>query len=348
MVLTDHIPARYLLTLVLLLAPTRADEIVTIDGTSITRTTIKKANAEVVVYQMQQVTVEQRLDAERVRRIRYTRNRPMKQAQDLMDQGRWREAIPYFQKAAAETALQEPAAFGVAEALYRLSETTGADSHKAIKTLEAYLATYREKKGFYVPAALALLGEAHVNAGSLDKAESTFTELAGFSGDTRRLGSQLGLGLVHMARKMTAKAATIFNTVLRQARRANLAEIYRQAAAYRGRALVAEKRLKEAITFLEEHLKSEGAVLDRSMAQAYNALGDAYQAAGGTENRWEALYRYLWTTVIFRTARRECAEAFVKAVDLSRRLGEGEEADRLHAIFMSEFGDTVWAKRATG
>ncbi len=76
-----------------------------------------------------------------------------------------------------------------------------------------------------------------------------------------------------------------------------------------------------------------------------NALGDAYAASGDTESQWEALYRYLRTTVEFRRWRHECAEAFYKAGRLAQKLGVYRDGDRLFGLLRGGYQDSVWTQK---
>jgi predicted Zn-dependent protease len=337
--------------LLFLLPAARADDIIRSSGGRITGVTIRSATYEEVTYKAPRIAQTQRLKGEDVEEIVYTKAPGLEAARTLLRQGSWQEASAAFDKAMRLDPLYADAgAFGKAEVAFWWFLETGdaARGEQAIQALEAYLTEYRDKKGFYVPRALYLLGKASLEAKVVDAAAKRFDELAALPGESRKQLAELGKGQVALARGNAKQASLTFNNVLRRARTGKLPLLYRHAMALRGKALVAEKRYGEAVDELEKYLrdlKEDEVVFDRYNARTYNALGDAYAGKGGTENEWEALYRYLWTTVVFRSWRAEAAEAFFKASQLAKKLGETADANRLQGILTGEYSDTLWAKK---
>jgi len=266
-----------------------------------------------------------------------------------MLQSSWQKAAELFAKIAAsgEEPYAEAGAFGECEAKAWYYFETGEGASEAKKRLELYLKTYKPKKGFHIPFALYLAGRVSLLSGDKNSAASKFQELASMPGYSRRLLADLGRGQIQLANGDSQGAAITFNTVMNQAKRLNFQSIYRKAVAWRGKALVAQKDYMRAIEFLEGYLTKSGKDIefDRWTAQASNALGDAYAGKGGSEGKWEALYRYIWTTVLFRNWRSECAEAFYKAWQIAQSLGLKADAEKLRKRLTSDFGETKWAKK---
>jgi tetratricopeptide (TPR) repeat protein len=330
----------------------RADEIIRTSGDRRGPVEIRQATHDEVQFKEPRIPQTQRLRGDEVWDLEFSAAKGIQAGRSLVRQGRYEEAIAAFGKVIADPLYSDAALFGAASAYYWWYDETGdqAKAEAAIKQLEAYLEEWKPKKGFYVPRALYLLGKAALAANMQGPAAKAFDELAGFTGESRRVLSQLGKGQLALAKGDAADASRQFNTAMNVAKRGDMALLERMARALRGRALVAEKRYADVILELEDRylktLKGEKVVFDRYVAQAYNALGDAYAGKGGTDNEWEALYRYLWTTVIFRTWRAETAEAFSKAAALARKLGATADADRLRGILTSEYGNTAWASKS--
>jgi len=326
------------------------DEIIRSDGSTIPKVTIKSATLDEVSYTQRRITTPQRLSGDQVHEIVYESVQLLRTAEALLVQGNWAEAAAQFDRVArtGDPGPAEAGAFGKAKTAAVKFLETGSGGEEAAKALDDYLTAYQPKKGFYVPRALYLAGRAAVAAGDYSRASSKFDALAALPGTSRKLLADLGKGELALAKGEASSASTTFNTVLTRAKSGNLPFIYRRAAAFRGKALVAEKRFSDAISFLERFLetpKGKEVVFDRAAARAYNALGDAYAGKGGTDNEWEALYRYLWTTVDFRKWRLECAEAFYKAALLAEKLGAKNDAARLKEQLLGEYSDTVWAQK---
>ncbi len=335
----------------LLLPAVQADDIVRVSGGRVPRVKVLSATHVEVTYERPGVPQPQRLRGEDVEDIIYTGAPGLEAARTLLRQGSWQEARAAFGKAMGlDSRYAEAGAFGIAEvAFWEFLETGMAEkAEEAIHALEAYVKAYEEKKGFYMPRALYMLGKASLEAKLVDAAAKRFSELAALPGESRKQLAELGKGQVALARGNAKEASLTFNNVLRRTRSEKLAQLNRHAMALRGQSLVVEQRYAEAIDELESYVKNGKAgevVFDRYSAQAYNALGDAYAGRGGRENEWEALYRYLWTTVIFRSWRAECAEAFYKASQLADKLGETADANRLRGILTSEYSNTQWAAK---
>ena len=328
----------------------QADDLVRLDGGITPRVRVEEATHEAVSYKAPRVTRLQRVNAAEVVEIIYTDAKALDAGRTFLQQGNWAEAAASFDRAMRGVVrFQEAGAFGKAEAAFWRFDETGAGGDEAVAALNTYLEAYKPKKGFHVPRALYLLGKAALASGDTAAAAVRFNELAGFPGDSRKLLAELGKAEVALAKKQARDAATTIGVVLNRAKSNNMTTLYRQAAALRGKALVADNRHQAAIDFLENLVKQpvgKQAVFDRYGAQAYNALGDAYVAKGGTDNEWEGLYRYLWTTVLFSNWRAESAEALYKASKLATKLRQTEDASRLLGILKGSFGTTIWAAKA--
>ncbi len=330
-------------------AALQADVILRFDGAKLDRITVRSATYEQVEYSLAGISRPQRVPADQVEKIIYAGQRELQSARALQAQSAWLKAAEAFARVASggEEPYAEAGAFGEAESFAWYFFETGQDGPRAKEKLDGYLKAYTPKKGFHVPFALYLAGRVELLLGNKAQAGSRFQELAGLPGNSRRLLAELGKGELQLAQGDAQGAAITFNTAMNQAKRLNMGTLYRMAVAWRGRALVAEKDYQRAIDFLEGYLKGGGEeiIFDRATAQASNALGDAYAGKGGTESQWEALYRYLWTTVLFRNWRAECAEAFYKAAQLAKALGVQADAEKLLQRLKSDFPETVWARK---
>lgn len=340
-------------TLVLCLvvcASVRADEIIRHSGSPNTRITITSVTYEEVQFKASNLNVTQKADAADVQKLKYASAAGLTNAYSLLRNGRYAEAEALFKREAGQGKdfLEEESDFGVAFTAYRQFIDTGKGGDRAISKLEEYLTAYRPKKGFHVPEALFSLGMTQIKTGAPDKAGAFFDELKGIRGTTRGILAEIGAGELHLAKGNADQASSAFNTMLLRAKNNNYTALYRQLAACRGRALVAQKRPDEAIDFLKKQTRTtQGAdvAFDDFTAQMFNALGAAYEAKGDTESQWESLYSYLWTTRIFRHCRAESAEAFYKSVVLAKKLGKDEDAGKLSSILKQLYADTQWAEK---
>jgi tetratricopeptide (TPR) repeat protein len=336
------------IALLFLCSPLAADVVVKRDGSRINRVSITKATHEEVEYRISRIDILQRLPGEEVQEIEYSRGKLLQTAKRMVLQQSWEKAFESYERAQRNPRLAEPGAFGIAWTLYRQHIETGEKGQEAVGQLRKYLGEYAPKKGFHVPRAIFLLGNAYVAVGSLVKASEQYDRLANFDGDSRRLLAVLGKGRVILTRCEPERASQLFKSVVRRAKWSDVPQIYRRAVVWRGRSFIAEGDARSAVALLEDHLEDppEGAREgDRFLAQASNVLGDAYAVSEDTQSQWEALYRYLRTTVEFRKWRNECAEAFYKAGRLAQELGVEKDAHRLFVLLRSMYGGSVWARK---
>jgi len=273
--------------------------------------------------------------------------RQLKQGRVFLRQNDWGSARKQL-LAVTDPRFQEEAAWWAAYALAQLARERGQQLDKAVKELQDFVATWEGKKGWRVPDALWLLGLLACEKGKADVAQKAFGQLGQLPGTRWKILARAGEGLVALAQGQAQEAASALNTALAECRDNQLTDLYRQLVPYRGKALIAQKRYSEAIRFLSEYIKKPSGqiVLDRYLARAYNVLGDAFRARGAPEDKEEALYRYLWTTVLFRAWRAECAEAFAKAAQLAAELGMQEDSQKLRERLRAEYGDISWATKA--
>jgi tetratricopeptide (TPR) repeat protein len=333
-----------------LAAPAWADDIIRTDGSRIERVQVIEATFDEVKYEDVRVKREQRLAAADVEEILFEEPRDFASGLALRLQGNYADARTAFQAAArVEGPVGDAGAFMAAETdWWEYAETRAATSGEAAaRSLQAYVDGAKPKKGFYVPRALYLIAKLACKLGKPDAAAGPLAELGAMTGDARKLLAELGGAEAALAKGEAQRAATQIRTVMTRSQTAKLPVLYRMAVPVRGEALIAEKRYDEAISSLEEHLskatRGAEAVFDRSTAQASNVLGDAYVAKGGTDKEWEALYRYIWTTVLFVSWRAERAEALAKAAGLAEKLGQKNDAERLRGRLQGEFPGSAGA-----
>ena len=82
------------------------------------------------------------------------------------------------------------------------------------------------------------------------------------------------------------------------------------------------------------------------LARAYNALGDAYRAAGDKDQ--DALIAYLTVDLVYNTAAASHAEALYNLAGLWEKVKNPERAREARKMLEDTYPTTPWAKKAAG
>ncbi|HAK94879.1 MAG TPA: hypothetical protein DCM87_07705 [Planctomycetes bacterium] len=328
----------------------KAGEITKYDGKGIPNVTILSHSLDEVKYKITGIRPTQKLGAWQVGTIVYTPDRILERVAHRAERSQWQSALDTLDGARRYPVMAEAMAFWRARIAYLQFAETGRGGAEAVRALESFLSEYTPLRGFYVPEALYVLGKAHLLAGDTRGARSRFTALAALTGRTRELLGGLGHAQVALAEGNARDAARRLRSVIDEAERAHVVAILPKATLWYARALVAADRAPEAIRLLRSHIEKKSApplFRDRLLAQANNALADAYAVSMVPAERLQALFGYLQTTCFHKQWRVECAEAFHKAEAIARTQGLEKDADGMAERLATQYGETRWARQET-
>jgi len=113
----------------------------------------------------------------------------------------------------------------------------------------------------------------------------------------------------------------------------------------KARCLAANKKTEEAIKDIESIIERANAEQTDLLAQAYNALGNAYAAAGKTK---EAIFAFLHVDLLYYMNGDAHAEALANLVLLWKKDNKPERAQRALQTLESRYRNSPWLKKATG
>lgn len=323
-----------------------ADTIVRYSGAANKGVTVTEVTHENVKFTSPGISTTQTAPAHEVQEIKYSDASSLQTAYELLNRGMYNEARDRFRQVNGKPFLAEEGDYGAAYVSYRKYEDTGKHLDEAITRLTEYIGGYKEKLGFHLPQAHFYLANLYLAKKDDKNASAQLDALAAFSGTSREILSELGKGKIELQKGSVKQASTTFYTLLQRTKSQQMDKLHKMAVCLRGTSLVAEKRFDEAIEFLNDFVresKDDKVKFDKYAARAFNILGSAFSGKGGSESEWKALYKYLWTTVIFRHCRAESAEAFYHAHTLAKKLGKTSDAAQLKANLLRFYADTKWA-----
>jgi tetratricopeptide (TPR) repeat protein len=110
----------------------------------------------------------------------------------------------------------------------------------------------------------------------------------------------------------------------------------------KAKGLCAAKKHEEAISLVEEILKTADPENVQVMARAYNVLGTAQRQAGRTK---EALLAFLHVDLLYPSLPDAHAEALANLADLWEQVHKPERATQARKTLEEEYKDSPWAKK---
>lgn len=170
-------------------------------------------------------------------------------------------------------------------------------------------------------------------AGDQQAAQEYFGLLAKAPWPEVQLRAQLASARAALAAKNFAEAEKLFNAVISGS--GNDERLRQIATVGKARALAETGRTDEAIGILQEIIKVVRAEDISLQAQAYNALGLAYQRAGKLK---EAVLAYLHVDLLYSLVPSEHVEALENLVALFARLGQRERAEEAAKVLRDRYG----------
>jgi tetratricopeptide (TPR) repeat protein len=172
-----------------------------------------------------------------------------------------------------------------------------------------------------------------VGLGQEQEAEVFFGRLAEAPWPDVQLRARMAMGRAMLARKNFQEAEKLFDAILAHDQKDE--RLRHGAAVGKVRVLAATGRTDEAIRLAEETIKAIGAEQVDLQAQAYNALGLAYQKAGRLK---EAILAYLHVDLLYSNAPAQHVEALENLVELFGRVGQRERAEEAAKVLQERYG----------
>ena len=191
-----------------------------------------------------------------------------------------------------------------------------------------------------------VVGDLLVPAGAFDRAVEYYATVGKAPWPDYKMRAGVAMGRALLAQDKVAEAEKQFDAVLAIRAEGEMADAQRLAARLgKARCLAANKKTEEAIKDIESIIERANAEQTDLLAQAYNALGNAYAAAGKTK---EAIFAFLHVDLLYYMNGDAHAEALANLVLLWKKDNKPERAQRALQTLESRYRNSPWLKKATG
>ena len=329
--------------LLALAAPTLADEIVLIPGTTVkqaagnrVRGTVQSEALTEVVVKLGANTIN--VPTDQIISIRYDgQPASLALAESNESGGQLAKAAELYKKAAVEA---DGKPFIVQTAQYKHAEVTAdlamADPSKAseaVTLLEAFVKTNPASR--HTGPALDTLARLQLQKGDFPQAEKTIASLSAIPTGADRAAI---LRAKILARKGDhAKAVAELDRLIKAAPAGSLRQT--EARLAKAESLAALKQFGAAETDLRSVIKTLPAEDVAGQSSAYNTLGDSLRAAGRPK---DALLAYLHTDLLFSKDKEQHPRALSAISQLWRELKRDDRADDVFARLKQEYPQSPW------
>lgn len=191
-----------------------------------------------------------------------------------------------------------------------------------------------------------VVGDLLVAAGSFDRAVEYYAVLAKAPWPDFKMRAGVAMGRALLAQGKTAEAEKQFDEVLSLRVEGEAADAQRLAARLgKARCLAAAKKTEEAIKDIESIIERANPEQTDLLAQAYNALGNAYMAAGKTK---EAIFAFLHVDLLYYMNSDAHAEALANLVLLWKQDAKPERAQKALQTLETRYRNSPWLKKVSG
>lgn len=321
-------------------------------------TTVSKASGELLEESLKDVLLktdkdELRIPVYRIVSIKYDGQPPaLLNIRNLETQRRFEEAEKEYNGflPTLDQARQPYLYTSVNASLFKckaaMAMTDAAKLKSAIDWYEKNAESFATSRHFYPLVELA--GQLYMAAGDYAKADETFVKLKGVEWPGYKEKALVYQGLAAVRKEKPIDAILAFDEVLKssvdspavreQKRIAKIAKA--DALVMSNKAAEAEKLAREAIDELTAEER------DNLLARARNTLGDALVAQ--KKDKEAVLDGYMWVHVLYDGDTNEHARAVYNLSILFKKINYPDRAQQMADLLKSSFGQTEWAKKATG
>jgi predicted negative regulator of RcsB-dependent stress response len=236
-------------------------------------------------------------------------------------------------KALTKPEMKQDYAFFLTAAKTKQVLTGSGDADDAEKTLLDFIKN--NKNSYHYFEICELYGDLMVQQGKFEDAKKSYAALAKAPWSEYSLKATVSLGMAEIAENKADSARKNFETVAKSEDTSEQGERYKKMANI-GLALclASEKKYDEAIKSLETIANDSTGQDSVFQSLVYNSLGSVYERAGKPR---EAVLAYLYTDILFSSARSEHIKALQALSKLWKQVKRNERAEevdkRLKALY---------------
>jgi len=287
------------------------------------------------------------IPANEIQRVRWDGEPPqLNIARNQEANGNYAAALAEYKKseASASANLKKDLQFMTARATAQSAKSNAANLDNAIKLLNDFVKSNGDHYQYY--PAMKLLGEAYLVKKDYPAANTAFGAVERSPWKDYQMDAKNLKARVLLAQGNTKGALAAFTAVMKMDAKSEPEQASKRAAQL-GSALCLEKegKQKEAISILNEIIKTTSSQQSPLLAEAYLRMGDCYRELGEPK---EALIAYLHIDVLFPTEPAVHAEALYHLSTLWGKVQKPERGVEARTILQQQYPDSEWTQKATG
>ncbi|QDT45065.1 hypothetical protein Pan241w_51820 [Gimesia alba] len=296
---------------------------------------------------LQRGTKSVKIPANEIQRVRWNGEPPqLNIARNQEQNGNYAAALDEYKKAQAGASanLKTDLQFMIARATAKSAQSNAADLDNAIKFLSDFIKANGDHYQYY--AATKLLGEAYLAKKDYAAANKEFGTLERSPWKDTQMNAKNLKARVLLAQGNVKGALAAFDAVAKMDAKSP-AEMASKRAAQLGSAVCLEKegKQKEAITVLDQIIKTADPQQTALLAEAYLRKGDCFREIGEAK---EALIAYLHIDVLFPSQPAIHAEALYHLSTLWGKVQKPERGAEARAVLQQQYPNSEWTQKAEG
>lgn len=323
-----------------------ADRVVSTEGTFAGK--VVATSAEGVDLEDQRSGEARTIPIDQVREVQFGGEpQSLRAARSLLYRGRAADAVEEVAKIeaaeldGAEQILLDEVDFVKAAAAGRAVLMAGADPKEAGRLVNDFLAKHPKSHHFYEMQ--QLLGDLLARAGKPDAALAAYSTLAKGPAALKVRSAAAKAGMLFDQQKF-AEALNEYDAALAiEAGDGASAEQKRGAQLGKARCMSKLGKNAEAVTLVRGIINQADPEEKALLGRAYNALGEAYRAAGDKDQ--DALISYLTVDLVYNGSPDSHAEALAQLAELWEKAKNPERAREARKSLQESYPTSPWAKK---
>ena len=245
--------------------------------------------------------------------------------------------------AGAEALLLEDIEFVKAAAAGRTALASGANPAEAGRLVSDFLTKHPKSHHFYLMQ--ELLGNLLAKAGKAENARAAYAEVAKGPAAFKVRAASATAAMYFDQQKYDEAFKEFENAMRIEAGDDASLEQKRGAELGKARCLVQQGKQDQAVELLQRVIKQADPEEKELLARAYNVLGAAYRAAGGSRDQ-DALIAFLTVDLVYNSVPESHAEALFNLGELWERGKNPERSREARQSLETTYPTSPWVKKA--
>jgi len=274
----------------------------------------------------------------------------LRSARSMLLRGRSADALEEIGKVTpqdlegAEQLLLDDIEFVKAAAAGRTALASGGNPADAGKLVNEFLTKHPKSHHFYLMQ--ELLGNLLARAGKLENAQAAYAQVAKGPAAFKVRAASAKAAMFFDQKKYDEAFKEFENAISIEAGDDASLEQKRGAELGKARCLVQQGKQDQATELLQKVIKQADPEEKELLSRAYNVLGAAYRAAGGSRDQ-DALIAFLTVDLVYNSVPESHAEALFNLGELWERGKNPERAREARQSLETTYPGSPWTKKAS-